>query len=120
MTAWIITKDKIAEEADKLAHPDGGSNFYAVNMIGPRIASDKDKARLLAGEGRKFRMKDDDGEIYYYGRQLLESDCTEEYESGMWGQDSELAPLDNFGAPNAGCTQIEVYNKDKKEWEGLL
>ena len=120
MTAWIITKDLIADPEDRVKYPDGGSNFHAVNMVGPRTATDKDKARLLAGEGRKFRMKDDDGEVYYYGRQLLESECTEEYESGMFGQDSELAPLDNFGSPNAGCTQIEVYNKDKKEWEGLL
>lgn len=119
MTAWIITKDKIADAEDKEHYPDGGSNLYAVNLVGPGSASDNDKTRLLAGEGRKFRLKDDDGEIYYYGRQLLESDCTEDYESGMFGQDSDLAPLTDFGAPNAGCTQIEIYN-DKKEWEGLL
>lgn len=114
MTAWIITKDKIADDDE----PEG-SNLNAIGVVGPGIASDKDKARLLAGEGRKFRLLDDDGEIYYYGRQLLESDCTQRYEENFFGQDSDLAPLTDFGAPNAGCTQIEIYN-DKKEWEGLL
>jgi hypothetical protein len=119
MTAWIITKDKIADERDKVAHPHGGCNAYAKGLIGPGIASEKDKERLRAGEGLAFRMLDDDGIVYYYGRILEESECTEEYESGMFGQDSQLAPLDNFGSPNAGCIQIEYKNEDGK-WEGLL
>lgn len=119
MTAWIITKDKIADDKDKLENPDGKCNAYAKGLIGPSIASDKDEARLRAGEGREFRMLDDDGIIYYYGRILEQSDCTGEYEDGAWGKDSELAPLDCFGSPNAGCVQIEYKNADGK-WEGLL
>lgn len=115
MTAWIITKDKIADKSE----PEG-TNLNAKGLIGPGIATEADKARLHKGEGRRFRLLDDDGEIYYYGRQLLESECTEEYEDGMFGGDSELAPFDDFGRGNAGCTQIEVYNKDKKKWQGLL
>lgn len=119
MTAWMITKDNVASDEDRAEHPLGGSNHFATNLCGPSIASEKDLARLRAGEGKRFRMLDDDGEIYYYGKILEQSDCTEEYESGIFGADSDLAPLDNFGAPNAGCTQIEYLN-DYGKWEGLL
>lgn len=110
MTAWIITKDKIDTDS--------------VGVTGPSIATDADIARLKNGEGKRFRLLDDDGEVYYYGRQLEKSDCTEEYESGMWGQDSEFAPLDNYGRPNAGCTELQQDNgkrdaKKKVIWETL-
>jgi hypothetical protein len=121
MTAWIITKDKIADDKDKLENPDGGCNAYAIGLMGPGeppISKD-DMKRLKSGEGRQFRLLDDDDNVYYYGRILEQSSITEEYESGIFGRDSELAPLDNFGSPNAGCTQIE-YKNDKGKWEGLL
>lgn len=116
MTAWIITKDKVADEADKAAHPNGGSNLYALNLIGPSQASKHDEERLKAGEGIPFRLLDDDGEIYYYGRRLEESDCTDWYEDHIG--ESELAPLDNFGAPNAGCVTQQEKNADGK-WESI-
>jgi hypothetical protein len=110
MTAWIITKDKIESDS--------------VGVTGPRIATDADVKRLKAGEGKRFRMLDDDGEIYYYGRQLEYSECTEEYEQGMFGSESDFAPLDNYGGPNAGCTEIQFDNgvkdsKGKVVWETL-
>ena len=113
MTAWIITKDKLASEEDKQAHPEGKCNAYAKNLTGPRTASDKDVARLMAGEGIPFRLLDDDGEIYYYGRRLETSDADEGYYA-----ENELAPLDNFGLPNAGCAIQEEKNKDGK-WEAI-
>lgn len=114
MTAWIITKDKISEAPEDSAK----------GVTGPRIASENDVKRLESGEGKRFRMLDDDGEVYYYGRQLETSDCTEEYENGFWGAESEFAPLDNFGRPNAGCTDIQFDNgvkdsKGKVVWESL-
>jgi hypothetical protein len=110
MTAWIITKDKIADADAK-----EGTNSNAKGLTGPRTATEADIKRLQAGEGTRFRLLDDDGEIYYYGRQLETSDCTEEYENGMWGAESEFAPLDNFGRPNAGCTELQYPNgKDDK------
>lgn len=119
MTAWIITKDKIAD-----AEAPEASNCNAKGLTGPRTATDADVKRLKAGEGKRFRMLDDDGEIYYYGRQLEESECTEEYENGYFGAESEFAPLDNFGRPNAGCTEIQFDNgvkdsKGKVVWETL-
>ena len=116
MTAWIITKDKIADEEDRLKYPEGGRNLHAKNLTGPSQASPRDVERLKAGEGVPFRLLDDDGNIYYYGRRLEESDCTAWYEDHIG--ESELAPLDNFGRPNAGCAIQEEKNKDGK-WEAI-
>lgn len=99
MTAFIITKDKIESDAK--------------GTIGPRSATDADKARLLAGEGVPFRLLDDDREVYYYGRRLEESECDD-----LYGAESELAPLDCFGGPNAGCTIQEEKDQDGK-WEAI-
>lgn len=119
MTAWIITKDKIADKNE----PEG-TNLNAKGLMGPGCITENDKKRLLAGEGKRFRMLDDDGEIYYYGRWLEKDDCTEVYEEGMFGGDSECAPFDDFGRPNAGCTQLEYAEghdeKGKVKWEGLF
>jgi hypothetical protein len=100
MTAFIITRDLI----------DDG---MAVGVVGPGNASDKDEARLKAGEGIEFRLLDDDGEVYYYGRRLEESDAGKDYEV-----ESEFAPLECWGLPNAGCTIQEEKNKEDK-WEAL-
>lgn len=113
MTAWIITKDHIADPEDVKKYPEGGSNFHAVNMVGPREASEKDVERLKAGEGIEFRLLDDDGELYYEGRRLEESDADKYYDYY-----TELAPLDNFGAPNAGCTTQQEKNKEG-QWESI-
>lgn len=104
----MITKDKIADPTE----PEGGY-LNAKGLVGPRGASDADKARLEAGEGVKFRLLDDDGEVYYYGRRLEESDADDTY----YGE-NELAPLTDFGAPNAGCTEQQEKNKDGV-WESI-
>lgn len=113
MTAFIITRDLIADEEDRAAHPDGQSNLYAKGLIGPRDASDQDIARLRAGEGIKFRLLDDDGEVYYYGRRLEESDADATY-----GGEPELAPLDCFGTPNAGCA-IQEEKDEEGKWRAI-
>ncbi|QOP65180.1 hypothetical protein SEA_TUCK_52 [Arthrobacter phage Tuck] len=99
MTAFIITKDKIDSDA--------------VGTIGPRSASERDEARLRAGEGVAFRLLDDDREIYYYGRRLEESDADETYDG-----EPELAPLDCFGTPNAGAVIQEEKDADGK-WAAI-
>lgn len=45
-----------------------------------------------------FRMLDDDGEVYYHGK------CSD---------NSSFDPLDQFGMPNAGCTEIQYFEKGK-------
>ncbi len=49
-----------------------------------------------------FRMLDDDSEVYYHGK----SSCN-----------SSFSPLDDFGMPNAGCTEIQYLENGK--WETL-
>ena len=52
----------------------------------------------------RFRMLDDDGELYYRG--LLVGDF------------GGLEPLDDFGAPNSGCTELQIYTRGKG-WESI-
>ncbi len=44
----------------------------------------------------RFSMFDADGECYYQGRT---------------DNDSSFAPLDDFGRPNTGCTEIRIDGK---------
>ena len=90
MTQWTITKDHLAE-------PDApaGTNRNAVGVVGPSAA--KLTAAQITGHPRavRFRMRDDDGEL-----------C---YEGSLVGEDL-FVPLDDFGSPNAGATDIEYEN----------
>lgn len=82
--AWIITFDHLEDEATDIA--------------GPFDATDEQVAALKAGEGTAFRMYDDDGELYYSGRFM--GDPTEE---------AAFAPLEDYGTPAAGCTEIRYW-----------
>lgn len=98
--AWIITRDLLAEQ-----DPELGSD---VGTSGPAGISEVALSKLERGDGHMFIMFDDDDEPYYEGLLLGDKD-------GMQG----FTPLDNFGTPNAGCTRIDYYNADTKEWETL-
>ena len=101
---WIITKDHIAE-------PDAPkpSNRNAVGIIGPRNARLTGLEILNHPQGRKFRMRDDDGELYYEGIMVVTPED---------GDEGEFRPLSDFGTPNAGATTIE-YQKQDGTWEPL-
>lgn len=60
---------------------------------------DESKSALLK---HRFRLVDDDGEIYYEG---LSDDCDSQ---------SAFAPLDDFGEGYAGCTEINYF--DGQSW----
>ena len=96
--AWVIVKDNIADV--EITPP---SNLNAVGMIGPHWA--KYDADYIKKHGARFRMSDDDGEIYYYGY--------------IVGDYEGFEPLDDFGLPNAGCAHIEYKNPQTKEYEEL-
>lgn len=100
--AWIITKDFLADENEK-----PGTNLNAVGVIGPSGTSEETIALLEAGKGRAFRMYDDDGEHYYSGRLIGDSES-----------DEGFLPLDNFGIPNAGCVRID-YAYEGGKWVTL-
>lgn len=87
-SGWIITASFIDCEDTNLIGKQAGK--VAVNVVGPRSISDETLARLKAGEGKRFKMYDDDNTLYYEGRAI---DC-------------DFEPLDHYGMPNAGCTSI--------------
>lgn len=119
--AWLITYDHIAEEG-----VEAPSNDNAKGMTGPRNVSASLVMRLAeaAQAGRThaadfpdvqwFKIYDDDGEIYYTGVRTGES----EYEDGF-------EPLEDFGTPNAGATEIRYLDVAKtaetgsEVWEAL-
>ncbi len=83
---WIITKDII----------DDGDDNGIMSFDGPPRENFPSK---------KFRMFDDDGELYYEGIAEPDDEC------------SEFEPLDDYGMPNAGCTEIKYF--ENGEWETL-
>ena len=88
---FIIDKDFMPEPG---ARP--GTNANAVGVVGPRE---------YAGDGSeltfRFRMRDDDGELYYEGR----------------AHEETFEPLECFGTPNVGCTTIEYLRGGR--WEQI-
>lgn len=107
--AWIITKDHLAEceghestdgPIGNVVYCDGSCNRGEAGITGPSTATEEDLARLKAGKGDTFKMYDDDGELYYTGRLVVSGETTHDDEEACIG------PLDDFGMPNAGCTEI--------------
>jgi hypothetical protein len=98
---WIITKD--------LLHTDGKHSRVGYGSFGvdknlhTRVSLALSPMTALALP-HQFRLKDDDGEIYYEGRS---DDNT--------SQDA-FRPLD-WAEADAGCTIIEYRNHD--QWEML-
>ncbi len=86
--AWYISKDLIGD----------GEAVEKDTRSGYRKSREKYKERCQ----HKFRMLDDDGEVYY---------------EGYSDDSSSFAPLDNFGMPNDGCTEMQYLENGK--WETL-
>jgi hypothetical protein len=98
--AWIIDKDHLFPLFD-------GDDSSAVGVTGPSNAPDALLARLaLKTPGHVFRIYDDDGQLYYTGRALFR-----EQGEMVRPENSEyaLGPLDDFGTPNAGATEIRYF-----------
>jgi len=86
MTGWTITKD---------------CGNWGIKGIGLKTMPKKDV--LNHPEKRKFRLLDDDGEIYCYG--WIVSDDSENL----------FSPLDDFGYVSLGCTEIQI--RENGEWK---
>ena len=48
----------------------------------------------ITAMGTEFKLYDDDNVLYYTGK--------------MYQCEDDLAPLEDFGKPNAGCTKMKV------------
>lgn len=79
---WII--DSVAPELDDIMGTDVGKENYS------------DPKPDISTYTMKFRLRDDDGNLYYEGR--MTPSCLDNF--GVGGGN----PLDDFGMPNAGCT----------------
>ena len=95
---WTITKDFIADSAAR-----NPSNANAVGMVGPRAARLTAEEIVRHPQARRFRMRDDDGELYYEGVMVVTPED---------GDEGEFRPLSDFGMPNAGATSIEYQASD--------
>jgi hypothetical protein len=95
--AWRITYDHLESKY--------------VHIFGPHNATE-DQLNILGARGKyadkliRFRIYDDDGELYFSGYFLGDS----ESEDGF-------GPLDDFGAPDSGATEIRYLRGDV--WETL-
>ena len=113
--AWIETAAWIKVQldlryADKQKETKNMSKYYwkitgavlglvsEIGTVGPYNADE-----TITENRGVFRMKDNDGTIYYHGE--------------IYGDYDGFEPLDDYGMPNAGCTSIE-YN-EKGEWKQL-
>jgi hypothetical protein len=81
---WIILKDRISDVA-------AGER----SAVGVRSCNHKEGAKLPY----RFRLLDDDGEVYYEGRM----------------SELDFDPLDDYGMPNAGCTELQ-YREGNGPW----
>lgn len=95
---WLITRDFYAQRT---------GDQSSVGTIGPSSISKDVEERLKKGEGVKFRLYDGDDELYAEGLQI----------EGNSGADGSFAPLDDYGMPNWGCTDMKQLQNGK--WETL-
>lgn len=84
---WIIDRDLLFESE--------GDGRDETGTVGPS-GFEGDPASFDI----KFRMYDDDDELYYEGR--MNQDAMDDGFAEGWGD-----PLDDFGTPNAGCTRLD-------------
>lgn len=114
---WGITKDHLNE-------PDGCSSATMESEVGTwgnkngvcLIRGGKVKGTTHAKESTHaaslvvpFRIKDDDGELYYTGKMTKE----------LADSPDVLLPLDDFAMPNAGATTLELWNDKTNSWEAV-
>lgn len=100
---WVIDRDHLEEGNIEIG------NLNGVGTIGPKGVDPTIIARLTLGEGTPFRLLDDDDKLYYEGRIIIINTDHPEV---------EFAPLDDYGAPGAGCTSI-AYQNAQGVWETL-
>lgn len=96
--AWMITRDYLAGPED---------DDSQVGTTGPHDAPPDYVTALHAGKGKKFRMYDDDGILYYEGlyySPLDDPDATDELAFG---------PLWDYGTPAAGAVEIQYRRGNK-------
>ena len=101
---WTVTEDHTGETGVGINLAGG-----AGAVVGPRGCTMTSSEIIQHDLAREFQMWDDDGNLMYSGWCI-------EAEGGM-GEEG-FAPLDDFGTPNAGATEIR-YKNEKGQFEPL-
>jgi hypothetical protein len=115
--AWRITRDRDAEL-------NGGES--AVGVEGPSTAPDGDPDELGVPGRVRFRLLDegdidecnyDNPKAVQRGHELYGV----VYEGILWDPEGEwpFGPLDDYGRPNYGCTDIQHFNEATGKWEDI-
>ena len=86
---WIIDRDHIADTKAEAGTNDNAVGINSGGVIPPM-------KEWFVALSKPFVMKDDDGISYYTGK--------------LWGG-CGFEPLDDFGMPNAGATEIWIDGK---------
>ena len=81
---WGIPRDRIGDP-----NAAAGTCQNAQGRVGPRNASNR-----ITKNRTRFALYDDDGACYYEGL--------------IFGDFDGFEPLEDFGAPNAGCARIKL------------
>lgn len=115
--AWIITKDRLWEDTEYCEHEvdTDGICLYCygsseVGTRGPRQATPV-QISLANACGQRFRILDDDGNVYYEGYCWSSAGNSPD----LLGEE-HFGPLEDFGMPNAGATEIQYKSG---VWETL-
>jgi len=88
---WTITRDIIQLDLEGVTGPTSTAT----------LTHDQIKAHP---DAKGFRLLDDDGEVYCIGKAVWETD------------DTGFEPLDEYGAPSLGVTEIQWLQPDGS-WE---
>lgn len=99
---WIIDEWPDVEDIGPIEP--AGTVFH-----GPSAIKNETLDRLNAGEGRAFRMLDDDGLVYCHGRIITRDEDAE--------GEVDFQPLHDLGEAY-GCTEIH-YRNANNQWEQL-
>lgn len=97
--AWRINYDHLEGEHVDINGPHNATATQLGILAHPRLNDHLDNLT-------RFRIYDDDGELYFSGYFLGDSESEEAF-----------GPLDDFGAPDSGATEIRYLRGD--EWETL-
>lgn len=105
---WVISKVFLEFMSDEVGTRSAGTTLPKLKGTGKTT---KEIATLARAEGmtQRFRMLDDDGQVYYEGYMVP----FEDHDDNSDG----FEPLDDFGMPNSGCTELQYW--DKTGWTTL-
>jgi hypothetical protein len=100
-SAWKIDRDLLAEEfgdEPQLAEGPSDRSESAAHTLN------------TTNLGYRFRLLDDDGEVYYIGRTMFRTVKNGVQTTPTNAEAEEVfGPLWDFGEPNAGCTEIQYW-----------